>query len=248
VSAELEARSIDPETLDRIISTLEPFLTLERLTRIDQVLAARSRGVVLALEDIANEHNGAAVLRTADAFGFFEVHVIEPAEGRFKISKRISKGADKWLDLQRHERAEEAYGVLRRRGYKLYASTLHGDAIDVSEIPVDAPIAIVFGNELLGLSPQAISGADGYFRVPMSGFVESFNISVAVAITCYDLSIRRRAAGIAPGLEPDDLRRVRATWLTKSLKSAPQILDRAGLPVPALHRNAFVQVGEDVDG
>jgi tRNA (guanosine-2'-O-)-methyltransferase len=240
----IEAERLTPAELERVVSLLEPLLTLRRLERIEAALATRSREVVLVLEDIANEHNGAAVLRTAEAFGFFEVHVVEPMAGRFKISQKISKGAHKWLHLVRHSRTADAYGALKGRGYRIYASTLHGDAVELGQLPADGPIALVFGNELLGLSPKAIANADGYFRIPMGGFVESFNISVAAAISCYDQWSRRRAAGGPRPLSTEEQQQVRAAWLVQAVKSAPQILSRAGSPVPVLHRHAFAQVPE----
>lgn len=242
---EVDVRSLDVETLEQIVTTLEPLLTARRQLRIEDALASRTRDVVLVLEDIANEHNGAAVLRTAEAFGFFEVHVIEPQSGRFKISERISKGTEKWLELHRYQRAADAYATLRAQSRKIFASTLHGDAIDVAEIPIDAPVALVFGNELLGLSPDALARADGYFRIPMSGFVESFNISVAAAISAYDLFSRRRARGLSGNLTEDDRRRVRAAWLAQAVKSAPAVLERAALPVPVLHTHRFTLIAED---
>lgn len=245
MSSEVEASTLDPALLDRIIETLEPYLTPTRRAKLDAALSTRSRSVVLVLEDIANEHNGAAVLRSAEAFGFFEVHVIEPEQGRFKISRKISKGAHKWLEVHRWSSARAAYDALRARGYRIWASTLHGEAVDVHQVPIEGPVALVFGNELLGLSPEAIARADGFFRIPMSGFVESFNISVAAAISCYDLSLRQQARGLDRGLGARDLRQVRASWLVKSLKSAPQILGRAGLPVPVLHRQPLALIGED---
>lgn len=229
------ASTLDDATLDRIEAALLPLLTEERIARLDTALATRSREVVMVLEDLLNEHNGAAVLRTAEAFGFFEVHVMEPQQGRFKVNQRISKGTQKWLHLEHHQTIEAGYAALRARGYAVYASSLHGQAVDVHEIPLDRPVALVFGSELVGVSPAAIAQADGYFRIPMTGFVESFNISVAAAITLYDVRRRLEDRGGPAPLSPADRRRVRAAWLARAAKSGVDVLTRAGLPVPVLH-------------
>ncbi|MFO0725160.1 MAG: RNA methyltransferase [Myxococcota bacterium] len=244
---ETRVETIAPAVLAEINAALMPLLTAERQARLEAALATRTRDLTVVLEDVANEHNGAAVLRTAEAFGFFEVHVIEPDTGRFKISRRISKGTDKWLDLHKHSETTAAYATLRARGYKIWASTLHGKAVDVHEIPVEGKVALVFGNELSGLSQTAIAGADGYFRVPMQGFVESFNISVAAAISCYDLSLRRRASGRPVGLEPEDAGRVRAVWLTRAAKSGPQVLQQKGLPIPGFQGHRFAPGAADLE-
>jgi tRNA (guanosine-2'-O-)-methyltransferase len=240
VNDEVRVAELDPATVARICQTLLPLVTPERQARLEAALKTRTRDVAVVLEDVSNEHNAAAVLRTAEAFGFFEIHVIEPLEGKFKVSRRISKGTDKWLDLWRHSSAPPAYAELRAKGYQIWASTLHGQAVDVHEIPHDRKVALVFGNELNGISPEAAQGADGTFRIPMQGFVESFNISVAAAISCYDLSLRRRLAGIPAGLGPEDEARVRAVWLTRAASTGPAVLARAGLPVPMFQGHDFL--------
>lgn len=224
----VEALSAD--TIDAVVAALGPLLTAPRQARMAAALATRTRDVVLVLEDLANEHNGAAVLRTAEALGVLEVHVVEPELGRFRVAQRISKGTQKWLDVRHVPSIHDTYRALRARGVAIYASTLRGQAVDVAELPTDRPVAVVFGNELRGVSDAAIDGADGTFRIPMVGFVESLNISVAAAITLYDQTRRRRARPLAP----DDARRVEAAWLARSVRSAGHILGRHGLPVPVL--------------
>lgn len=225
--------ALPPETLEKVTAALSPLVTPERLARIDAVLAARTREVVLVLEDIANEHNAAAVLRSAEAFGFFEVHVVELVS-RFHVSQNVASGAEKWMHLRRHRSTQSVYGELRARGYSIWASVLARDAVPVHDVPVDAKVALVFGNEHRGLSERAIREADARFIVPMHGFVESFNISVAAAMSCYDLASRRRLAGRPPGLEPGDHLRTRAAWLARSVRSSREVLARLELPVPAL--------------
>jgi len=232
--------TLDAEVLQKIESIVEPLITPERIARLDTALATRSREVVMVLEDLLNEHNGAAVLRTAEAFGFFEVHVMEPEPGRFKVNRRISKGTQKWLDLHRHVSTADACAHLKARGYAVWVSALQGDAVDVHDIPIDRPIALLFGNELNGVSAEALARADGCFRIPMSGFVESFNISVAAAISLYDVSLRMRSRGGPRPLDPLDARQVRTAWLARAAKSAADVLERAGLPLPVLHRETFL--------
>lgn len=222
-----------PEVLEAVIKALSPLVTAERLRRLDDVLSRRTRDVVIVLEDIANEHNAAAVLRSAEAFGFFEVHVIESV-ARFHVSRHIASGAEKWMHIRRHRSTREAYEELRARGYHIWTSVLAPDAVPVHEISIDEKIALVFGNEHRGLSERAMTESDGRFIVPMGGFVESLNISVAAATSCYDLASRRRQAGRTGGLAPGDALSTRASWLARSVRSAPEVLSRLDLPVPTL--------------
>ena len=225
-----------PEVLEKVVAALSPLVTPERLLRMEAVLARRTRDVVIVLEDIANEHNAAAVLRSAEAFGFFEVHIVEVA-ARFHASQHVASGAEKWMHLRRHVSTREAYADLRRRGYQIWASVLSGTPAPVYEVPIEGKVALVFGNEHRGLSEAAVREADGSFVVPMLGFVESFNISVAVATAAYDLSSRRRLSGRPGGLDPLDALCTRASWLAKSVRSSREVLARLDLPVPELHRS-----------
>ncbi len=219
------------------MAALSPLVTPERLARMDAVLARRTRDVVVVLEDIANEHNAAAVLRSAEAFGFFELHIVE-LSARFHASTHVASGAEKWMHLVRHTSTAAAYEELRGRGYQIWASVLEDEPLPVHQVPIEGKVALVFGNEHRGLSELAIAQADAHFTVPMLGFVESFNISVAVATACYDLLSRRRIAGRPVGLDPSDQLCTRAAWLASSVRSSREVLARMELPVPEL-RQAF---------
>ena len=159
----------------RIVDALDEYLTPTRKARIEDALGTRTRDVALVLEDISSEHNASAVLRTAEAFGVLEVHVV-PRDSDFKLSRKVSLGAHKWIDLRRHKSAAQAYGELAARGYEVWASDVHGDTVSLEEIPTDGKVALVFGNEHSGLTPEAVAAAHGRFKIPMTGFVESLNI------------------------------------------------------------------------
>jgi tRNA (guanosine-2'-O-)-methyltransferase len=234
----VEVDRIAPADLARIVELLESHITPARRQRIETVVASRTREVVLVLEDLVNEHNASAVLRSAEAFGFFELHAIESGEVPFLISSKISRGAHKWLDFRRHQGAEHAYAELKERGYAIWASDIHGAAIDVHEIDISRKVALVFGNEHAGLSRVAAEAADGRFKIPMAGFVESFNVSVAAAVSAYDLMIRRKQAGRHAGLPPEERLGVHAAFLARSVKASDAILARLGLPVPVLSLDA----------
>lgn len=222
---------LSPEQADQIVDALKAYVSDPRQVRLEAALSARTRDVAVVLEDIYSEHNASAVLRTAEAFGLLEVHTV-PRRVEFKLSRKVSLGTHKWLDLHRHSDAGAAYAALKARGYQIWAADMHDDPVPLSEIPTERPVALVFGNEHEGLSPEAVAAADGVFKVPMTGFVESLNISVAAAVTMHDVLQRRRAAGHLAGLDPLELRRIRATWYALSVRAAGPLLARAGLPRP----------------
>jgi tRNA (guanosine-2'-O-)-methyltransferase len=106
-------------------------------------------------------------------------------------------GSSKWLTLHRYHRAESALETLKARGYRLIATSPNEAGYDLSTLPVDKPVALLFGSEHEGLSASALAAAEGYLRIPMYGFTESFNISVTLALAISRLVERLRAAGIA---------------------------------------------------
>ena len=130
-------------------------LTAERIARIDAVLAARLQSVVAVVEDTYDPHNAAATIRTTEAIGVSDLHVIEPHE-RFSAAGGVTRGAHKWIELHRWRRAEEAVAALHAAGFRVFA-TLPGAPHTIEDVDVTTPIAIAFGNEHAGLSAEASS-------------------------------------------------------------------------------------------
>lgn len=212
----------------RVVEVLAPYISEQRRARIDAILDARTRDVVVVLEDVVNDHNGAAVVRTADAMALQEVHLI-PNQAGFKVSRKVARGAHKWIDATAHPGVDAAFAHLRRRGYAVWVSSVHGDTIPVATIPRDRPVALVFGNERDGVSPSALAGADGRFHVPMHGFVESLNVSVAAALALAAVVEPRRADGRLAPLEPEDRAVLAARWYQRTVRASTELLARAGL-------------------
>jgi tRNA (guanosine-2'-O-)-methyltransferase len=219
-------RMIDRHGADAICGVLGPMLTPERIARIDGVLAARLQSVVTIVEDTYDPHNAAATIRTTEAIGLQELHVVEP-QLRFSAARGVTRGAHKWIDMQRWPRAEDAVAALHARGFRVYA-TLPGATHSIDDVDVTTPIAVAFGNEHSGLTAEAIAACDGSLGVPMQGFTESFNLSVTVALAMRTIAQRRRAAlGVAGDLDDERRRVLRARWFALKIRGAVGILERA---------------------
>jgi tRNA (guanosine-2'-O-)-methyltransferase len=218
---------------DAVCAVLGPMVSSERTARIDEVLAARLASVVPLVEDTYDPHNAAAAVRTSEALGLSELHVIEPG-ARFPVAKGVTRGAQLWLDLHRWPTATAAIDALHARGFAVYA-TLPGAPHTIDDVDVTRPIAIAFGNEHAGLSQEAIAAADGAIGVPMYGFTESFNLSVTVALAMARIAQRRRAAiGTTGDLPAEDLKILRARWFALKIRGAEGVLERAfGTSPPA---------------
>jgi tRNA (guanosine-2'-O-)-methyltransferase len=202
-----------------VIEALSPVVTPERLQRIDEVVQSRTDELVLVLDRIADPHNSSAVLRSADAFGVQTVHVIVGEQG-FRASRGVSKGTHRWLNVVRYQDAEACARCLRRDGYAIYVAAMGADTTP-EELQQTPRLAVVFGNEHRGVSPEMRSLADGTFSIPMRGFVESLNISVAAAITMQTLARGgRRRLPEARQLE------LKARFLMNSVYKADQVIEK----------------------
>lgn len=156
------------------------FTDPERLARIRAALDQRLHHVAIAVEALYHRHNVSAVLRTADALGIHRVHLVE---GHFKAVKGASRGAERWLELHHHASPEAAVQAIRDAGYAIYVADLAPDGVAPEHVPLDKPVCLWFGAELVGVSPIAREAADGVVTVPMRGFAQSLNVSVAAAVT-----------------------------------------------------------------
>lgn len=177
---------LQPQT---IINTLSPHVTAERLAKIKVVASQRLPQVSVVLEDIYDRGNASAVMRSAEAFGFYQLHMIERQE-KFKESKRVTQGAHKWLKIKKWDSTLSCIGNLKKEGRKIYVTHLDPHALPLHEVPLDEPLALCFGNEKDGATQELLKLADKTVFIPMRGFVQSFNISVAAALCFYDLQKR----------------------------------------------------------
>jgi tRNA (guanosine-2'-O-)-methyltransferase len=167
------------------------FLLPGRKARIDAVVAQRTRTLTLVMEAFADPQNVNAVLRTAESMGIQEIHVVEGPQKRYDRNKKISQNADKWLDVVRWKTTGECLAALKGRGFKVYATHLDEQSVGLAELSFAEPAALVFGNEHRGVSDEALALADATFAIPMRGFSQSFNVSVAAAI-CLARAVERR--------------------------------------------------------
>lgn len=200
-----------------VVKVLEPMVAEERRARIREVLNLRLNSVTLVMDSPHDPHNGAAILRSCDAFGVQQVHVVRTKEP-FLASNVVSRGTERWVDVIEHDFARTAADSLRARGFELVASHSQGELVpeDLRQIP---RVALVMGNEHRGISDELMESAGRSVRIPMVGFVESLNVSVSAAL------LLRAASYNRPGdLDPEDYSRLYARGLFRSVKRASEIL------------------------
>jgi tRNA (guanosine-2'-O-)-methyltransferase len=186
-----------------------------RLARAEAVLRARTRRFCVVIEDTYDPHNTSAVLRTCEAFGIQDVHLVAEAKAQATLNPKVSIGAHRWLTLHRHRGADAAIAALRAGGYALYVSHIDAEATPLPAIQPEGRAAYVFGNERAGVSRAWLAAADARFWIPTTGFTGSLNLSVAVAITVYDrLFGQRHATAPAGDLSGEERAALRHAWFT----------------------------------
>jgi len=215
------------ECAGRATELLAPFVMPERLERLRGVVARRTRRLTVLLEQVHDAHNIAACVRTCDAFGLQDLHVIPPADKPLRLSKLVSTGAHRWVTVHVHESLEDALHALSASGYRLAGmDVVTGETHHTpGTIALDEPLCLAFGNERDGVSDALNAAAERLVHIPMEGFVESFNVSVAVAITVARLRERIDTLGEgAWGLGDGEKTALLDAWIVEDVPRARAVL------------------------
>ncbi len=211
------------------LNYLEDFVSDKRKATFHKVLENRTRHFTVVLEDIYQPHNSSAVIRSCDIFGVQDVHVIQNKYSS-KVSRHVAKGSQKWLDIKKYNQSatntQDCLDALRNDGYQIIATTPHNDSCVLHEFDITKKSAFVFGVEKEGVSEYTMNQADGFLKIPMVGFTESLNISVAAAIILQDVTTKLRASEINWKLSEKEKETLYAGWIQKSIKSIKKIKER----------------------
>lgn len=220
-----------PNHMDKVAAYnyLKEFMTEARDDQFNSVLSNRTRHIRVVMENLYTPHNASAVLRSCDCYGIQDIDIIEN-DHKWVVNEGVSMGAGKWLTVNTYNEEENntrrCLQELKSKGYKIVATTPHTDDCTPETLSLEEPMAIVFGTELTGISNIVREEADEYLRIPMYGFTESFNISVAAALTLYEVSRRLRSSSIDWQLKPAEKQDLLFEWALKSIRESQKILDR----------------------
>jgi tRNA (guanosine-2'-O-)-methyltransferase len=201
-----------------VIRTLAPLLTDERRKRLELVIERRLSSVMIGLDAPYDPHNGAAVLRSCEAFGVRELHVVEREGTPFAVARSVARGAEKWVDVVCHQTPDTFLAAARLSSMRLVAAHANGELLpkDLVRIP---RLALVLGNERGGIRQELAAACAQSVRVPMRGFAESLNLSVSAAIL-----LHAATAGRPGDLDEDERIRLYARGLYLSFERADDIL------------------------
>lgn len=209
-----------------LLTYLEGFVTEKRKDLFKKVLEQRTRHYTVVLENIYQQHNSSAVVRSCDIFGVQDVHVIENTYSS-KVSRHVAKGSQKWLSFHRYKKDTDNTAVclqsLQEEGYQVIATTPHNDSCYLHDFDITKKSAFVFGVEKEGVSDYVMENADGFLKIPMVGFTESLNISVAAAIILENLTSRLRNSDVDWKLTEQEKELLYQEWIEKSIKNVDRI-------------------------
>jgi tRNA (guanosine-2'-O-)-methyltransferase len=212
------------------IEYLKQFVSDGRAATLERVLDQRTAYLTLLLENLYQPHNCSAILRTCDCLGVQHVHVVEH-DNHFTDNTEVSMGASAWLSVHRHAGGERAtpraIEHLRASGYRVVAATPHAREVLVDDLDLHAgKIALLLGTEHTGLSREALDMADEHVKVPIHGFMESYNVSVCAALLVYSVIRRLRESSIDWRLPAGERREVLLAWYKHAVKSSDRLLER----------------------
>ncbi len=208
-----------------LLDYLQNFITEERKQRFSEIISQRTNHFTVAMEDVFQMHNTSAVVRTCEVFGVQQAHSIEGRYGK-RLDEKIAMGAQKWVDVFRYDDTQKCIDTLREKGYQIVATTPHQDAYLLNDFDISKKSAFFFGTEKEGLSEQVLSQADTYLKIPMVGFTESLNISVAVAIVLQQLTDKLRRSNIKWQLTEEERYRILEQWTKVSVRNVKDVMKR----------------------
>ena len=213
----------------KLLTYLEGFVTDKRKNLFRNILQDRTRHFTVVLEDIYQQHNASAVIRSCDIFGIQDIHVIEN-KYKSKVSKNIAKGSQKWLSFHNYKEDTnntlECLNTLKSKGYQIIATSPHNNSRILHDFYISKKSAFVFVVEKTGVSDLVINNADGILKIPMVGFTESLNISVAAAIVLENLSYKLRNSTLDWALTNEEQKILYASWIEKTIKNVDEIKER----------------------
>lgn len=202
---------------------LQQFLTDERLEKINHFAPESSDFVLPVIEDVFQFRNAAAIVRSVEACGFHKIVAME-SQNEFNPNLRVTKGAETWVEVERLPHSLESLKEIKNRGYHIVAVSPEKNATQLPDFEMKKPVALIFGTEAAGVTPEILDFADETLAIPMYGFTRSFNVSVAAAICFYELKQKLIKSGIDYKVSGEKLWEMKVRWAVNSLQSGEQIL------------------------
>ena len=198
-----------------------------RVERLRAVLGRRFNDVEVVVEDVHDPHNASAIFRNVDAFGASGVTLVYRRSEQPKISKMVSGRINRWVRVRRLDEPVAACDALKARGLRVFVTTLEEGATSYLDVDWTQPAAIVLGGEQTGCSPEMVAAADELVTIPMLGFAQSLNVSVASAVLLAEIARQRLAHAQGDPEWSDEKEALLRAWLDREVPKRPRRKRRA---------------------
>ncbi|RTZ58745.1 MAG: tRNA (guanine-N2)-dimethyltransferase [Gammaproteobacteria bacterium] len=201
------------EVLERLKGE-EYLVEPQRLRKLVEVLLKRQKDLVVFSENVKNEHNFSAIIRTCDAVGVLNIYYTYDGNKTKIYNEHITMGSHKWVFLHRVEDAVLTLEEFKKKGFQVVATRLSPDSVCFREIDYTKPTVVVVGNELKGVSEEVSQIADINVIIPMYGMAQSLNVSVATAVILYEAQRQRSQKGMynKPQLTVEEIKKILKKW------------------------------------
>lgn len=208
---------------------LESLMPESKKLKIAQVLPNRTKHVVTVIENVLDSNNTNAILRTSEALGIHEAHLVY---GNIKYipQKSVSKGAHLWMDIYKYDRIESNNALdciqqLKQSGFQLIVTTPNASK-SIEHLNLSKPLAVCFGQESKGLSDTFLQHADEQVCIPQYGFTESYNVAVAAGMVLLPLMEKLRKSDINWQLKSNESKLVYKRWVLNYFQNLNEYYER----------------------
>ncbi|HET7003239.1 MAG TPA: RNA methyltransferase [Puia sp.] len=167
-------------------------LRMDELPRksTSEIREAEKLPVILLLENIRSMHNVGSIFRTADAFLAEAIYICgyTPRPPHRDIHK-TALGATDTVAWKYVEKTADALTFLKSAGYQILAVEQVSESIPLQRFKLKSTekIVLIFGNEVQGVSEEALEYCDGCIEIPQFGMKHSLNVSVAAGMVLWEL-------------------------------------------------------------
>jgi tRNA (guanosine-2'-O-)-methyltransferase len=212
----------------RLYDILKEHLTERKRDLFERVVNERTRHLVMVIEDVYQTHNASAILRSMESWGVQDLYAIENTHS-LHMHHRIAKGAQDWLTVHNYREHKnnsvQCLNDLKSKGYKIVATALDHRAKSMHKLDVTQKTALVMGTELSGVSEEVLALADETVMIPMHGFTESLNVSVASAVLMQDFIYRLRKTEVKWQLTEEEKIAIKIDWARKTIYWSQHLVD-----------------------
>lgn len=219
---------MNTEQRSNIISKFSEVINDDRIALLQAILEQRTRFLTVVLDDIYQPQNASAIMRTCECVGLQDLYVIEE-KNQYKVNRDVVKGSNKWIKLNRFNKKnarEDCINELKQHNYKIAAMTLSDDCISLEALPINQKLALCFGCEETGLDKVIEENADYKVKIPISGFTQSYNVSVSAGISLYYLVNKIKANQQNWQLSQEEKEKLMIDWLSRSTPTGKILLDK----------------------